>query len=146
MNSIYLGGPIGGLSTEEARAWRFRVRKEFAWHGIKCYDPCDDDSELHPKRHIVNRDKFFIKKSDLILMNMTFYHPQEDPLVQAAIPCIGSLCEIGMAYAYDKPVVLILPVVKKYRDMLNHSFINEICVWQCENLEDGIKYVKQILK
>lgn len=98
---FYLGGPINGLTDEEAHGWRDAVKAVLAEHGHEWRDPMDRDyrgQELDPgiAAKIVRGDQVDIGYSDVLFM----YSPQ---------PSYGTAMEILIGYQRGKRVVVVLP-------------------------------------
>ena len=120
--TVYLAGPIVGLTYEEAATWRLRATKylspgvttldpmrgKLAW-----YDEATKTYPLYPRNKIVADDLDDIRRSDAILVN----------LMQPST-YVGTLMELGVAlerkipvFAYARP--------GGYIDM-NHPFIQSV--------------------
>jgi nucleoside 2-deoxyribosyltransferase len=83
---VYLAGPIGGLSYNEATNWRDQAATDLAPFGIKCLSPMRgkdylreeailkgtgyDDTLLSNNRAIVTRDRMDVTNCDALLMNL----------------------------------------------------------------------------
>lgn len=113
--TVYLSGPIAGLTYEEARhGWRqdFAVGMRF---GIKVLSPMRHEGHLAEVRGpleaaeqaghffsgskvIVEKDRLDIERSDIILVN----------LLGASRVSIGTVAEIGMAFMLGKKIVLVI--------------------------------------
>ena len=168
---VYLAGPISGLDYTQARdGWR----KEFARllsKEILVYSPMrakdylegqehmDEDSDkhfAHPEtspRAILTRDHNDIRNCDVFVANF----------LGAKTVSIGTCVEFGFAFAYMKPVVVIME--KGYDEMISHfvhekspikipngkinihshPFINAIAGYRVETLEEAAKIVTSIL-
>ena len=159
----YLGGPISGLDYEQARSgWR----KEFARllpKEILVYSPMrskdylegqehmDEDSLEHPEtspRAILTRDHNDIRNCDVFVANF----------LGAKTVSIGTCVEFGFAFAYMKPVVVVMEKsgfeegfsydpkkLYKKPNVHSHPFINAIAGYRVETLEEAAKIVTSIL-
>lgn len=158
MNLVYLAGPIAGQTFQLANAWRERAAdllsplrslsptrcKEFLRsQGILNGDAYDHrqgrgPSDPHPlgsSAGIVTRDRYDIFRSDIILMNLL-------PAQETDQISIGTMVELGWADAYRKPVVLV------WNRNINphaHCFLDELCSYQADNLEDAVDLCKMII-
>jgi len=114
MARVYLGGPIAGLSYEEARNGP-RVQFARLLHpSIEPLSPMRQEGmlaeikelrsvgygtyPLHTNRGIVTKDCLDINRSDVVVMNFQ----------GAKKPSLGSVWEMGYAVAKGKPLVLIM--------------------------------------
>ena len=159
----YLGGPISNLDYDTARhGWR----KEFARllpKEILVYSPMrakdylegqerlDEDSDkhfAHPEtspRAILTRDHNDIRNCDVFVANF----------LGAKTVSIGTCVEFGFAFAYMKPVVVIMEedseVTFEWQQPINnnnihsHPFINAIAGYRVETLKEAAKIVTSIL-
>lgn len=134
MAKVYLCGSITNKSYQEAVFWRHTITDylEFMGHSALCpmrgkehirhleiipqalpdVEGCDVDQ-------IFSRDIQDIDEADMLFA----YLP--DLEVQ---PSIGSLVEMGYAYAKGKPIIAYVPESK-----IKHPFINGICVLATHN-------------
>lgn len=153
--TVYLAGPISGLTYHEATDWRNAVTAELAACGIKCLDPMRaavhlrntagvlGDCEIIPghkpaveamstPKGVVARDKFDATRCDVLLVN----------LLGAKKVSIGTCVEIGWANALNIPII----VVMEAGNIHNHAFIRESASFITESLSDSVYIVKAILK
>lgn len=93
---IYLAGKISGLTQKEANTWREEANFELAINDIKTHNPLDgfDVNGKYEPLEIVNRNKYYIDKSDLVLAEMDYKEPS-----------IGTIGEIVYANMKGKPVI-----------------------------------------
>lgn len=109
--TVYLAGPITGLTFEEAKGWRDDVTQQLGdtWH---CLSPlrgkehCDLGSEPLPSNFdgggdAVRRDLHDIRRSQAVLLN----------LLDTPIPSIGTMCELGYAKGYAAPELFCATVI-----------------------------------
>ncbi len=128
--SVYLCGPITGITYEEAEeGWRVRARKYFEDLGIEVLSPLRgkyflkgqgeirDSAELKEliasTKGIVTRDKNDCFTAGVVLANLT----------GAGRVSIGSMFEYGWASAWNKPIVTI---IEPKGNIHEHSFIREV--------------------
>lgn len=102
MTHIYFAGP--DVFRPDAPSFFEDVRAHAAQHNFKCLIPIDAEIEEAMTCSETVATKIFqsncdmIRRADLILANMAPFRGLE--------PDSGTLFEIGMAYALDKPVIL----------------------------------------
>jgi len=149
MALVYLAGPIKGLNYGTAADWRLQTANRFAWDGtgIKCLNPMRDKEELETEeslqsdypglltkgRHIYARDFNDVKRADVVLVN--YLHAPDRP------GSGGTAWEIGLAHAWQKPIVMC---VTKDSPYYHHLLVNS-AGFVVETLEDGITAVKSLL-
>lgn len=143
---IYLMGPISGVNLNGALAWREYAQRLLSpeirvldpMRGKKNILPDTDEklgfdytatpSELVTPAGIVNRDLMDIKRCDLVLANF----------LDASEISIGSCVEVGIAIAYNKPLVLTMEAKNIHR----HPFITYKAMFLVEELSQAIDLVK----
>lgn len=147
--TVYLAGPISGLSYADARqGWReafaamlpphiFAVSpmrgKDFlkGRRKIKGVSGAYDMHPLATDRGIVTRDENDVRQCDAMVVNF----------LGADSVSIGTCCEIGMARILRKPVVLIM----EPKNVHNHPFITEFSGYQADTLEDAAHIIGLLL-
>lgn len=162
---VYLAGAIAGLTAETAQDWREYAMKKLALRevedsesvfgtswietGIVGYSPMRakeylasagvltsqpdayDDYVLSSAKGITARDSWDVRTSDLILVN----------LMGAEKVSVGTVLEIGMAYALNKPIV----AAWEEDNIHNHPMVNTMVGWICPDLDFAIDITKAIL-
>lgn len=151
--SVYLAGPITGLTYDDGSEWRDNVHFELQQFGIQAFSP------LRAKRHlraigvldaagtpdsaylglnplsepkgITTRDRFDCTRCDMLLLN----------LFGAKHVSIGSMIEAGWADAARRPVVVVMEEDNVHR----HAMLNEIAGFIVPTLEDAIEVVMAVL-
>lgn len=116
---VYLAGiMLGGNMQKPTVDWRYKIRKHYAnWKGKGIYEICFLDpwnGEVNAKidaegvtnplvngKTIFAGDKEAIKKANLIVANFNQYDSKR--------ASVGTYFECGMALAWNKPLVLIVP-------------------------------------
>jgi nucleoside 2-deoxyribosyltransferase len=117
MKSIYLAGAITGESYGDATDWREYVRTRLSpgivglsplrcksyLEGEKAIGDCYDsqngvETPLSTSRGIMTRDYYDCQNCDVILAN----------LLNTKIVSIGTVMECGWAYAFGKPLIMVL--------------------------------------
>ena len=144
--SVYLVGPITGLSFEGCTDWREFIKEQLA-PDIECYSPLRskqyllqetfvqdsyDDYVLSTQRGIYTRDMYDCRNRDLLLVNF----------LGAQKVSIGSVMEIAWGTAFNKPVVL---VIEKKSNIHDHAMIREACPMRVETLEDAMFVTRALL-
>jgi nucleoside 2-deoxyribosyltransferase len=144
MAVIYLAGPIGGLTYNDAVNWRDQVTIELEPFGIECLSPMRgkdylrnesllkgtgyDDTLLSNNRAIVTRDRMDVTNSDAILMN----------LVGASKVSIGSMVELGWADSHRVPTIVVMD-----RDNVHdHGFVYELASFIVDTMSDALTIIK----
>lgn len=149
--SVYLAGPITGLSYGEARhGWRDEIAALLPPH-IHSLSPMRakeflqkeqvlrGDPNMYPEnvmaspRGIISRDENDLRQCDAMIACF----------LGAQAVSIGTCCELGMARILRKPVVLVME-----QDGLNphsHAFITEIQGYWVETLEEAAHCVTHLL-
>lgn len=147
--TVYLAGPISGLSYEGATDWRNDVCVELAEFGITGLSPMrhkeyllgettladayDDDplKALSTSKAITTRDRWDCQRADLVLMN----------LAGATKVSIGSMIEIGWADAARVPIVGVLGE----DDLHYHAMVRECLGWVVPTLEEAVDITIAVL-
>jgi len=146
MPSVYLAGPIQGLSYDTSTSWRIYAETELLKAGIMSLSPLRNKEYLqhegvlrdsYPQyalsstKGITTRDRFDVMRCDVVLMN----------LLHAEQVSIGTMIELGWADAYRKPVVLVAE-----RDNVHaHGMVEEVAGFIVDNLESGLTLIKALL-
>lgn len=134
---VYTAGPISDESA--AAGWRRKVAAKLGLLSTRTSHRIvvDATSKLVPglaeedARSLMERDRFDIRRSDLIIANLL------DPVVH-----IGTLIELGWAQAYGKPVVAaITPESPLYHNPLSRM----ACGFIVPDLESAAKKAFEIL-
>ncbi len=108
MSYIYFAGPITGLTYEDAADWREAWAPRFEALGHTIASPLRGKESLRGKgvlsgvfdegKAAVHRDLWDIDRSDIVLTN----------LEGAEIPSVGTIAEIGYAYARGKFILTVM--------------------------------------
>lgn len=146
--SVYLAGPIGGLTFDKATDWRNDAATYLKRAGITAFDPMRWKSFMaggvmasnanaydHPlctSKGIQSRDYNDVRRCDALLINL--------------LPCtkvsIGTVMEIAWAFMLQKPVV----VVAESDDIhVIHPMMTESIPFRVDTLEEGLDLVRTIL-
>lgn len=141
---VYLAGPITGLTFDEADDWRqvaiekleyggvtplspLRAEKYLAKYG-KLTDQYLGETPMVTDRGIMVRDHWDVSRCDAVL----FY------LKGAERVSIGTVMELAWAYAYRKPVVV---VIEDEGNVHEHSMVREAIDYRVESLDEAIKQI-----
>lgn len=128
---IYLAG-TARKGNEFAESWRVEASKKLSYMGITTLNPfrgkiIDQSCSIYNPNEIVARDLSDIRRSDLILAEMTQYNT----------PYVGTSMEIMAASKfYDKPVV-----IWANDEMQNHYWLRALSVHIDTNLDRCIEYI-----
>lgn len=135
--TVYLAGPIKGLTFEDATAWRRIAAGQLNQKGIHTIDPverelrkhqgalgCSADGVMSGQRAIVVKDRDHIRRADAMLVN----------LLGAGSVSIGTMIEFGWADAKRIPIVTIIEAGNPH----DHSFVRELSGWVVSTIEDGV--------
>lgn len=167
MKTVYLAGPITGLTYEGATDWREYAKKKLTQYNILGVSPmrgkeflrnlssmpsgnqakAGDRHGLSLPHGFVARDRLDVRRADAVLMN----------LLGAERVSIGTMVEIGWADAFLKPVVLVIekeglgswiggkPPVYKEVNIHEHGFVRELTQYHNEDLDTAIETIAAIL-
>jgi nucleoside 2-deoxyribosyltransferase len=145
--SVYLAGPITGLSYDGCTDWREYV-KNLLSPDIDAFSPLrgktyllgrttiQDSYEEHvmsTQRAILARDFYDCKVRDLIFVN----------LLGATKPSLGTTMEIAWAHGFQKPIVLVME--KNGANPHDHAMIREACPMWTDDLDEGIAITRKLL-
>lgn len=148
MKSMYLCGPITGLSNATARfGWRAWVTEQLAGE-VDCLSPMrhydhlarvaklsqfgNPQNVLTSPRGLTTRDRFDTMRSDLLFCN----------LLDAEWVSIGSMIELGWADAARIPIIVVMEELDNPHD---HAMVNEVTGFRCTTIAEGIEVAKAIL-
>lgn len=149
MKTVYLSGPITGLTYQDARyGWRGDFTKlltsdinvlspmRHEGHLAEITGPLAENYPTHLFSHskmIVNKDFMDIRRSDLMVLN-----------VMGAMKVVsrGSLVELGYAAAIDVPIVLIIEPEGNIHD---YPFVIENSMVRLDNLQDAATAVNSLM-
>lgn len=139
--SVYLCGPITGLTYEQATEERNRVAEIFEDHDIEAKTPMRgkiyilDDQELKAKGYeevsrtdkaIVGRDRNDVRTSSVVLADLR----------GATRVSIGSMVEFGWADAYRVPIVTVMDQEGNPHD---HGFVHQLSVYVVHDIHEAIE-------
>jgi nucleoside 2-deoxyribosyltransferase len=159
--TVYLAGPITGLSYGEATDWRSQARDYLGRSGIKAVSPLrakvylrdmnniadsytDDEintlaadkaalTNMSTPRGITSRDRFDCLNCSVILANLLGANERVS---------IGTVMEIAWADSHRIPAVVIM---EKEGNPHDHAMVNECTAFRVASLEEGLEVVRAIL-
>ena len=149
---VYLAGGIAGLAGAEATDWRTDAAYLLARRDVECLDPMRAKLHLaHQKRisdnfndyanagvfftsrGIMTRDFNDVKRCDALLVN----------LLGLTRPSLGTVMELGWAYAMQKPAVVVMEAECNPHDL--HPMIHEAISFRVETMGEGVDVVATVL-
>lgn len=151
--SVYLAGPITGLTYDEGQDWRELVAADLADAGITAYSPLRSKNYLRAfgelegggsagcsylgvnplsePAGIMTRDRFDCMGRDMILMNV----------IGATRVSIGTMIEAGWADASRTPIVLAM----EPGNIHAHAMLEQAAGFVVPTLEEAVAVVKAVL-
>jgi nucleoside 2-deoxyribosyltransferase len=152
--SVYLAGPITGLTYADGAEWREVAKAALDDAGIDGFSPLrmkqyleafgvleakDQDGKYnyegaHPlssDKGIMARDRNDVMRRDLTIAN----------LLGAEKVSIGTCIEIGWADAYRKPLILVMEDDNVHR----HAMAEEAAGYRVHTLDEAIEIAKAVL-
>jgi nucleoside 2-deoxyribosyltransferase len=146
--TVYLSGPISGLSYKEAVDWRIDFATELASVHIKALNPLrsknylshikdltgsyDNYSVLSSARGIITRDRWDTTRCDVMFVNF----------LGAKKVSIGTVMEIGWADICRIPIVCAM---EKTDNINDHPMITEAIGFRVDSLQMGLIIIKGLL-
>lgn len=143
--TVYLGGPITGLTYKEATEWRQLVYDSVSAN-FEIRDPMRkkqclaisttpinaiDNSRIETSTDfIMMRDYEDVKKADILFVN----------LLNAGKASIGTIAEIAWAYQVRKPVIVVMEQGNPHW----HPFIIGMASILVHTLSEGINVLNQL--
>jgi nucleoside 2-deoxyribosyltransferase len=150
MRAIYLAGAITGESFGDATDWREYVRtklspgivglsplraKDYLENEKAIGDSYDSqngvETPLSTSRGIMTRDFFDCQNCDIVLAN----------LLGTQKVSIGTVMEIAWAYAFNKPLILVL----EDDNIHEHAMIREATGFRVNTIDDAVSIANAIL-
>lgn len=148
--TVYLAGPITGLSYAGATDWRQHATSALDKHGIRGLSPMrgkhylahlksisgtgeeyKDLGALSTQKSVTTRDRFDTRTSSLILMN----------LLGAERVSIGTMIEAGWADAFRVPIVLAIEDTNVH----HHMMLREIAGFVVPSLDEALAICVSVL-
>lgn len=141
MKTIYLAGPIAGLTLKEATYWRDTATEYLEPLGYTVLNPMRgitlsssndilgfSHGNLTPNE-ILERDLDDVREADIILTCISEIS-------------VGTLFELGYAYALDKDLIVVL--MGKMKHYNNHPFISETST-QFNSMNRALEHITQFM-
>lgn len=140
MSSIYLAGPIRGLTYKRSSEWREQAGLFLAKHGIITLSPLRynktivgrgpilDSDEGHPltsEDGITARDRMDVMRCDAILANF----------LGATSASCGTPIEFGWADILRKPVIMVM---EAEGNPFDHGMMRSIAGFRVQTLNEGL--------
>jgi nucleoside 2-deoxyribosyltransferase len=160
---VYLAGGIAGLSFDDCTDWRRLAAGLLRERGIETLDPMRGKNALASRnkgkigtsfhdyenlgafftsRGIMTRDFNDVKSCDALLVNLLTDTLSRD-INNIAKPSLGTVMELGWAYALQKPAIVAIERSGNPHD--NHPMIHEAMRFRVESLEEAIDAVAVVL-
>ena len=152
MKTVYLSGPITGLTFKGATDWRNVVTQELSEAGIVGISPMrakdylasvgtiSGDGRDYFNLNVLStppavcaRDRFDTTRVDVVLMN----------LLGAERVSIGTMVELGWA---DLARVPVIGVIEPTGNVHDHMFVNQLIGFRVATLDEGVHVAKAILR
>jgi nucleoside 2-deoxyribosyltransferase len=140
-STIYLAGPIGGLTIQQAHQRRLRIIRAFVNKDISRHftflDPCRDDFNPehlqydNPDARINRACLWDIDRSDLIFFDFS----NSEKISK------GSLIEVGYAFAHHKPMVAWI----EKNNIHDHEMLRDMIPFRFEHLRDAVEFIEEML-
>jgi nucleoside 2-deoxyribosyltransferase len=145
--SVYIAGPITGLSYQGSTDWRKLAYTALSRSEITVYSPMRnldflahmkqmpdayEHNALSAAKGIVAQDRFDVMRADLVYAN----------LLGAERVSIGTVIELAWAHAFNTPVLISMEPEGNPHD---HAFIKEIAGWIVPSIEEAISTIRHIL-
>lgn len=151
--SIYLAGPISGLTHEQATDWRSDFEEAIngnSYDQVHCLSPMRNKEHLKGKgpidsfghtntsplstsRGIMTRDYFDCRRCDLLVVNFS----------GAKEKSIGTIMEVAWAYMLQKPVIVIAEADNVH---VTHAMMSEAISYRVETIDEAAKLARKILE
>jgi len=144
--SVYLAGPITGLSYKGTTDWRNDVKEQLSPE-IDAFSPMrakyyllgkttiadtHDDHILSTQRGIYTRDMNDCRNRDALFVN----------LLGAERVSIGTVMEIAWGAAFNKPIIVIM---EKEGNIHEHAMLREACPIRVETIEEAVEVTRALL-
>jgi nucleoside 2-deoxyribosyltransferase len=151
---VYLAGAIAGMQYGTATDWRWAARSELRVRDIETLNPMRAKSALggqndgrishnfndyarngafFTSKGIMTRDFNDVKRCDALLVN----------LLGLEKPSLGTVMELGWAYALQKPAIVAIEASGNPHD--NHPMIHEAMPFRVTTLDEAIDAVAILL-
>lgn len=151
MKSVYLAGPITGLSFGGCTDWREAVRRDLLNSDINGFSPMRAKeylsalttisgtgeeyahmSVMSTSRGVITRDRYDSTHCDVVLVN----------LLGAERVSIGTMIELGWADSVRTPIVCAM---EPKGNVHEHMMVSELIGFRVPTLEEAVDVIKSIL-
>lgn len=140
---VYLAGPIAGLSYKQAVQRRSKLKGQLELMGHRVISPMRAKEELRGTRKlgtngyvgtnsdtaIFRRDTWDVRRCDLMVADLTGVKKVS----------IGTMVELGMAWALGKYVVVVLPAGSVH----DHLFVRQAASIVFETVDEALRWIKE---
>jgi len=149
--TVYLAGPITGLSYGEAReGWRKQFAS-FLPHHIQALSPMRGHDMLKGESSLAGDPGMYSEEAMVSAKGITMRDVNDvktcDTMVAnflgAKKASIGTAIEFGLAHAFGKPIVMIIE--KDYDNPHNHAMLVQMAGYVCHDLESAAFLVSHLL-
>lgn len=145
--SVYLAGPITGLTYAGCTDWRQMAKVELAFYGIDGFSPMRHKEDLHAEsmvadcyenillssqRGLTERDRYDCTRCDMVIANM----------LGAQRVSIGTVIEMGWADANRIPIVLVM---EEKGNLHDHAMVRELCPFRVTTVSEAVQTVRKVL-
>lgn len=144
--TVYLAGPILGLTTSEANDWRVEVASRLRASGIVGISPlrCEppgitgvyagsyDDPKFGTMRAIASKNMLDVKLCTLTLC----FIPKAERI------SLGTLGELFVAWAWGKPTILVTDDER----LIEHPLVQMAAGWVLPTLPDACDLIEGLLE
>jgi nucleoside 2-deoxyribosyltransferase len=151
---VYLAGAIAGLEFDDVTDWRVQAKYELEKRGIEALNPMrgkealgeqnagrisldfhdyEKNGPFFHSRGIMTRDFNDVRRCDVLLVN----------LLGLKKPSLGTIMEIGWAYAMQKPTVVAMEERGNPHD--GHPMIYEAIPFRFATMDEAIDAVASLL-
>jgi nucleoside 2-deoxyribosyltransferase len=143
MRTVYLSGPMSGLTPAEAAGWRFDAAAALVLYGISVISPvrgCEDIAGVFPKSRygahgpmmqdgaIARRGMWDVSRADILLVN----------LLGAKAVSIGTMMEMAWAAEKNKPIALVM---ESWGNVHDHQFVRHAATWRVDTMASAINMI-----
>lgn len=150
MKSLYLSGPITGLTYDDATGWRDWVKQHLA-HDVIPLDP------MRGKEYLVEADALGLHYPEhaMSTARAIFHRDRHDTLTCTAMlvnvlgtnqrkcASVGTVVEIG--WASSRPDCPIILVAEPDNYLRNHALTQEACAYFVDTLSEGVGIANALL-
>lgn len=138
--SLYLAGPVIGLTNLQANEWRDYVSGQLQGF-IDCYSPLRarkmdfytgsvPDMPLLTDKGITVRDRSDVMRCSGLLVNV----------MGANVVSIGTCIELGWADAWRKPIIMVM----EKKNIHNHPMVRDLAGYIVHDLDEAIALAKTL--